>query len=143
MKLFDFMMFLVGAWFMMVMFSCQKNGHNSWRLKKRKQWSRWGGQWCPMQGHFQSLTTHSFHKSEQSCLREIYSLFTVYNDHIINTVMFFLFGRSTKETTKPKSPELRVNQRGERSYASHMRWLLVTFVQDCLNQSNLLHTPRT
>ncbi|XP_010929249.1 protein TPX2 [Elaeis guineensis] len=33
----------------------------------------------------------------------------------------FLPQKSTKETTKPKSPELRVNQRGERSYASHMR----------------------
>ncbi|XP_038981997.1 protein TPX2-like isoform X2 [Phoenix dactylifera] len=33
----------------------------------------------------------------------------------------FLPQKSTKETTKPKSPELRVNQRGERWHAFHMR----------------------
>ncbi|XP_019701679.1 protein TPX2 [Elaeis guineensis] len=33
----------------------------------------------------------------------------------------FLPQKSTKETTKPKSPELRVNQRGDRRHAFHMR----------------------
>lgn len=92
-----------------------------WRLRKRKRWSSSGGPWCHKHGLSRSLTDH-FVPRGKSRNGQDFCLQCHRPFRFISQTWTRCFAhRSTKQVTRPKSPQLQVDQRGARRHA-FIRW---------------------